>query len=35
MIGSFGDRITQRVWEGIRTRQLPGEVQQVAEGSLG
>jgi proteic killer suppression protein len=34
MIGSFGDRPTQRVWEGIWTRRLPGEVQQVARRKL-
>ena len=34
MIGSFGDRLTQRVWEGLRARRLPGEVQQVGRRKL-
>ena len=34
MICSFGDRLTQRVWEGLRARRLPIEVQQVGRRKL-
>jgi proteic killer suppression protein len=30
MIASFGDRETARVWEGRRSRRLPGDIQAVA-----
>lgn len=30
MIQSFADRETERVWQGIRSRRLPDEVQRIA-----
>jgi proteic killer suppression protein len=34
MISSFGDKATQRIWEGLFTRRLPVEVQQVGRRKL-
>lgn len=30
MIRSFCDRETERVWEGVRSRRLPGDIQDAA-----
>jgi toxin HigB-1 len=30
MIQSFADRETERIWQGIRSRRLPEEVQRIA-----
>ena len=30
MIRSFADRETERVWQGVRSRKLPGEIQERA-----
>ena len=34
MICSFGNKATQRIWEGLWTRRLPPEVQQVGRRRL-
>ncbi len=34
MIGSFKDRETQGIWEGRRSRRLPGNIQAVARRKL-
>jgi len=34
MIGSFGDKETQKVWDGIGSRKLPTEIQDVARRKL-
>ncbi len=30
MIGSFADRETERLWQGIQSRRLPGDIQRAA-----
>ena len=34
MIKSFGDKETEKIWEGIRSKKLPNEVQEIARRKL-
>ena len=34
MIKSFGDMETEKIWNGIRSKNLPGEIQDVARRKL-
>lgn len=34
MIKSFGDKESEKIWNGIRSKKLPGEVQNVARRKL-
>ncbi|MEQ9167199.1 MAG: type II toxin-antitoxin system RelE/ParE family toxin [Fulvivirga sp.] len=34
MIKSFGDKETELIWEGIRSRKLPNEIQNIARRKL-
>jgi len=34
MIQSFGSKETERIWNGVRSKKLPGEIQQVARRKL-
>lgn len=34
MIRSFGDRETEKIWKGDRSKRLPGDIQQVARRKL-
>ena len=34
MIKSFGDRETEKIWNGIRSKKLPNEIQDVARRKL-
>ncbi|TRX57735.1 plasmid maintenance system killer family protein [Fulvivirga sp. M361] len=34
MIKSFGDKETQKVWEGFRSKKLPNEIQNIARRKL-
>lgn len=34
MIKSFGDKETEKIWKGIRSGQLPNEIQQIARRKL-
>ncbi|MEQ8478156.1 type II toxin-antitoxin system RelE/ParE family toxin [Fulvivirga sp.] len=34
MIKSFGDKETELIWEGIRSRKLPNEIQNMAKRKL-
>lgn len=34
MINSFGDKETEKIWNGIPSRKLPGEIQNVARRKL-
>ena len=34
MIQSFGSKETEKIWNGIRSKRLPGEIQQVARRKL-
>ena len=34
MIKSFGDKETEKIWNGIQSRKLPSEIQNVARRKL-
>ncbi|MBN4085509.1 type II toxin-antitoxin system RelE/ParE family toxin [Flavobacteriaceae bacterium AH-315-B10] len=34
MIKSFGDKETQKIWEGFRSKKLPNEIQDIARRKL-
>ncbi len=34
MIKSFGDKETEKIWEGIRSKKLPNDIQNVARRKL-
>ncbi|MFT4526171.1 MAG: proteic killer suppression protein [Granulosicoccus sp.] len=34
MIKSFGDKETERIWMGLRSKKLPNEIQQIARRKL-
>ncbi len=34
MIKSFGDKETEKIWNGIRSKKLPSEIQEVARRKL-
>lgn len=34
MIKSFGNKETEKVWEGIRSKKLPNEIQEIARRKL-
>ena len=34
MIQSFGSKETEKVWSGIRSKKLPGEIQQIGRRQL-
>ncbi|NBU70506.1 MAG: plasmid maintenance system killer family protein [Bacteroidetes bacterium] len=34
MIKSFGDKETEKIWNGIRSKKLPNEIQEVARRKL-
>ena len=34
MIKEFGDRETEKIWEGIRSKKLPSEIQNIARRKL-
>lgn len=34
MIKSFGDRETEKIWSGLRSRKLPNEIQETARRKL-
>lgn len=34
MVKSFGDRETEKIWKGNRSKRLPGNIQQVARRKL-
>lgn len=34
MIKSFGDRETEKIWNGLRSRKLPNEIQETARRKL-
>ncbi|MBN3582624.1 type II toxin-antitoxin system RelE/ParE family toxin [Algoriphagus aestuarii] len=34
MIQSFGDKETEKIWNGIRSKKLPNEIQQIARRKL-
>lgn len=34
MILSFGDKETEKIWDGIRSRKLPNEIQNIARRKL-
>ncbi|TFV96105.1 plasmid maintenance system killer family protein [Algoriphagus kandeliae] len=34
MIKTFGDRETEKIWEGIRSKKLPNEIQNIARRKL-
>lgn len=34
MIKAFGDKETEKIWNGIRSKKLPGEIQNVARRKL-
>ena len=34
MINSFADRETEKIWEGIKSKALPSEIQQIARRKL-
>lgn len=34
MLTSFGSKNTEKIWEGVRTKGLPAEVQQIARRKL-
>ena len=35
MIISFGDKDTQKIWEGVRVKSLPTEIQEIGRRKLG
>ncbi len=34
MIKSFGDKETEKIWKGIRSKKLPNEIQEIARRKL-
>lgn len=34
MLNPFGDKETEKIWNGMRSRKLPGEIQNVARRKL-
>ena len=34
MIQSFGDKETEKIWNGFRSKKLPNEIQQIARRKL-
>ena len=34
MIVSFGDTDTERIWQGVRVKKIPGEIQQIGRRKL-
>jgi toxin HigB-1 len=34
MIKSFGDKETEKIWDGVRSRKLPNEIQQIGRRKL-
>ena len=34
MIKEFGDKETEKIWEGIRSKKLPSEIQNIARRKL-
>jgi proteic killer suppression protein len=34
MIKSFGDKVPEKIWNGIRSKKLPNEIQDVARRKL-